>query len=80
LDLGAVTEAEAPLSKVMVPLPKIAAMEPTNASSDKSVARIAAHVDRLVGHYGWNELQACLAQVPNSRLNRVFEVADIRLI
>jgi hypothetical protein len=53
LDLGKIIEAKAPLSKVMVPLPKIGAAKPVDKGGDKFVMRIAAHADILVGRYSW---------------------------
>jgi hypothetical protein len=51
-----------------------------NEKDREFVARIVVYADKLAGHYGWTEHQACLTQVPHGRLNRVFEVADIKYL
>jgi hypothetical protein len=47
-------------------------------SDQRFVAKVAEHADKLIGHYGWKEHQACCAQIPNACLNRVFEVVGIK--
>jgi hypothetical protein len=69
LDLGEIAEAKAPV--------KICCRKPADKDGAKFLTRIASRADKLVGRYGWNEHQAYLAQLPNSRLNCVFEVPDI---
>jgi hypothetical protein len=73
-DLG-LGEAEVPVSKVLVPLPKFDISKPGDERDECFVAKIAARIDRLIGRYGWKEHKACLAQIPTVHLNRVFEDA-----
>jgi hypothetical protein len=73
-DLG-FGEAEVPVSKVLVPLPKFDISKPGDERDECFVAEIAARIDRLIGRYGWKEHKACLAQIPTVHLNRVFEDA-----
>jgi hypothetical protein len=73
-DLGEVETAEAPLSKVTVPLPKVSAMKGSKNSDRDFVARIATAANKLVGCYGATEHRICLGQIPKGRLNCVFEV------
>jgi hypothetical protein len=63
---------EVPLSKVTVPLPKVPAMKGSNESDRDFVARLATGADRLVGSYGTTGHGACLSQIHNDHLNRVF--------
>jgi hypothetical protein len=74
LDLGEIEEAEAPLSKVVVPLPKFSAVKATKEKDSVFVTQICIGADKLVGHYGRTEHKACLNQIHNSL---VFEVAGI---
>jgi hypothetical protein len=72
-----VVEAGAPASKVLVRLQKFDVTKPDDESDETFVGKIAAHVDKLVGRYGWKEHEACLIQIPTIWLNRAFESAGI---
>jgi hypothetical protein len=74
LDLGEIEEVEAPLSKVVVPLPKFSAVKATKEKDSVFITQICIGADKLVGHYGRTEHKACLNQIHNSL---VFEVAGI---
>jgi hypothetical protein len=47
-------------------------MKGSNESDRDFVARVATGADRLVGSYGTTGHGACLSQIHNDHLNRVF--------
>jgi hypothetical protein len=69
---------EAPMSKVLIPLPNFVIVKPDNEGGEEFVTKVAARANMLVGCYDWNEHQACLAQILTARFNCVFEVAGIK--
>jgi hypothetical protein len=79
-DLDEVKKAEAPLSKVTVPLPKVLAAKGSQESDRDFVTRIATAAYRLVGNYSAMAHRICLGQIHNGRLNRVFEVAGVKYL
>jgi hypothetical protein len=79
-DLGEIEEAGAPLSKVVVPLPKFSAAKATKEKACSFIMRISIGADKLVGCYSWAKHQVCLSQIQNGRLNCVFEVADSKYL
>jgi chorismate mutase len=66
------------MSKVLIPLPKFVIVKPDNEGGEEFVMKVAARANMLVGRYGWNEHQTCLAQILTARLNCVFEVGGIK--
>jgi hypothetical protein len=77
-DLSDVEEAEAPLLKVMVPLPKVFAMKGSKEKDHEFVMRVCVGANKLVGSYGLMEHQACMSQIRNGCLKHVFEVASVK--
>jgi hypothetical protein len=66
------SRGEAPLSKVTVPMPKVAAAIDEQETSGAFETRIAAATNRLVGNYDPTEHRACVGQYCHTRLNRIF--------
>jgi hypothetical protein len=67
---------ESPLSKVVVPMPKVTAVIGKQEARAAFQTRIAAVVNRLIGNYCTMEHTACVT-LRHGRLNRVFELADM---
>jgi hypothetical protein len=66
-----VERVEAPLSKVIVPLPKAPAMKGERETGVNFVAMIAKAANHLVGNYTSTEHRACLDKLHHGRLNCV---------
>jgi hypothetical protein len=78
LDFGEDLDALTPVSKVVLPLPKFVIVKPDGKSDEQFVAKVAEQTDKLIGRHTWKEHKACCAQIPNARINRVFEVVGRR--
>jgi hypothetical protein len=73
-----VERAEAPLSKVAVSLPKVAAMIDELETKAAFETRIATTANHMVGNYSPTEHRACMDQLHHGRLNRIFELDGVK--
>jgi hypothetical protein len=73
-----VESMEAPLSKVTIPMSKVASMISEQETEATFETRIACTTTRLVGNYGPTEHHACIGQLHHGRLNNVFELAGVK--
>jgi hypothetical protein len=72
-----VEKIESPLSKVIVPMPKMTAIIAEKETWAAFEARIASATNQLVGNYGTTKHHACATQLLHDRLNHVSELAGV---
>jgi hypothetical protein len=76
-DLGKVEEVEVPLLKVIVHVPKVSAVKGSKEKDHEFATSVSVGANKLVGSYDLIKHRACMSQIQNSHLNRVFEVAGV---
>jgi hypothetical protein len=67
---------ETPLSKVVIPMPKVACVIGEQETGGTFEARIAMATNQLVGNYNATEHSAC-SKLWHGRLNHIFELAGV---
>jgi hypothetical protein len=72
-----VEKIESPLSKVIVPMPKVTAIIAGKEMWATFEARITSATNHLVGNYGTTKHRACATQLLHDRLNHVSELAGV---
>jgi hypothetical protein len=72
-----VERKESPLSKVIVPMPKVIPAIGEREAGETFEAQIVLAVGQLVGNYSSSEHRTCSKELRHGRLNHVFELVGV---